>query len=205
MTTALASLYNSTKGRPLAGNVGGLARVQEVLTPTWILDAVREAFGGPIGLDPCASTNPANWFAEANLCLPPEAGVLQAAINAAEGTRESAGLKRQLQEYTLGGSLRENWDIPDAFINPHFDTLQPWMAKVKAESDRTGGYRTVLLCPVRTQRSWWPKLAAGARGVWLAPFSFVGHKSAFPAGLCLLARGCEIPPLGKAETGRFSW
>jgi hypothetical protein len=38
-------------------HTGGKKREQEVHTPDWILDAVREAFGGSIFMDPCAATS----------------------------------------------------------------------------------------------------------------------------------------------------
>ena len=39
----------------------------------WIIDAAATALGGTIGIDPCASTNRANWFAESNITLAKEA------------------------------------------------------------------------------------------------------------------------------------
>jgi len=67
-STALKSLYG--RKAALAGNVGGQKREQEVLTPDWILEAARAAFNSPIDLDPCASSNPACWFANNNITLP---------------------------------------------------------------------------------------------------------------------------------------
>lgn len=44
----------------------GRKRKQNILTPDWFLEAVREAFGGTIPLDPCASRNQRHWFAHDN-------------------------------------------------------------------------------------------------------------------------------------------
>ena len=69
---AAKSMFNSTdelrygKDKALSGMVGGQVREQTVLTPDWLLDAIRAV--APIGLDPCTTTdNPVEawrWFTE---------------------------------------------------------------------------------------------------------------------------------------------
>jgi hypothetical protein len=195
---AIHSLYGGAVARrALAGNVGGQERVQEVLTPRVILDAVREAFGGVISHDPCAASDRSQWFAERNETLPPEAQAMVEAMAGADKA-ERKRLKALLKPYYLA--------LPDeledrAFLNPAFDFLAPWMSLVAHEG--LEGKRNILLAPVRTHRRWFTRYAAGASGVWLAPLPFVGQKQAFPAPLCLLARNRVIPPLGRLETGRF--
>ena len=178
---------------------GGRFRVQEVYTPPFILDAVRAAFGGQIGLDPCAATDSSMWFAETNWHLPYEVAELQEALEAAP-RGQTAELKRRIKAFTHAGSLTREWPSVPTFMNPHFDTLAPWLARFAAMT-----VPAVVLCPVRTHRKWWVRGAVGAECVLLAPFAFVGNKSTFPAPLCLLSRNCRIPYLGKAETGRASF
>jgi hypothetical protein len=197
---ALASLYGgkvARQRRALAGNIGGQERTQEVRTPPEILAAASEAMNG-IRHDPCAASDPAVWFAERNETLPPEAQTLVEQLAAAESKSDKKRLKSLLKPYYLA--------LPDSvedgtFLNPPFDFLAPWMSLAAHEG--LEGKRVVLLAPVRTHRRWFTRYAAGASGVWLAPLPFVGQKQAFPAPLCLLARNCVIPPLGRLETGRF--
>jgi hypothetical protein len=210
--TALSSLYGGSVARKrksrgeldgestaLAGCIGGLPRLQEVHTCPWILDFARAAFGGPIAHDPCAASDPSCWFAtERNTTLPAEALDMQARLQATDDKAERKLLKKALKPFynALPDAL-----LDCAFLNPQFDHLAKWMQLV-FEQGQTGR-RSILLCPVRPHRKWWTRYAQGANGVWLAPFPFVGQKQAFPAPVCLLARNCDLPPMGKRETGRF--
>jgi hypothetical protein len=167
-----------------------------VLTPPAILELARAALGGDIQFDPCASTDPKNWFAtELNWCLPPRAGELQALENPTKAE------KAELKELVNRGSLIRLWPKVRTFINPHFDTLKPWMYAL-----RTAEAPTVLLCPVRPHRRWWCDHAGGLLISFLRPFPFVGSKSPFPAPLCLIYKNCE-PPMGlhELETRRVRW
>lgn len=210
--SAVHSLFHSPESKSaLAGNIGGLARVQEVRTPACILDAVRAAFGhAQIDFDPCAATDRTHWIAVHNLCLPPEASGLQAEIahrrrmrSTGERDERLAKLQRDLKAVSAGGALAMEWPHDRMFWNPPFDALAMWMRKAFRHG-ADGSLRSVGLIPVRPHRRWWTEYAKGANGVWLAPLAFEGNKSSFPAPLCLLARNCEIPPLGKIETGRFN-
>ena len=100
---ALKSLYG---GKTLSGNVGGQKREQEVLTPDWILDAVREAFGGSIDFDPCASSNPSCWVANNNITLPADSLPI---------------------DWTFAKSI---------YVNPPFNDLNRWLMKVADTADR---------------------------------------------------------------------
>jgi hypothetical protein len=195
---ALAGLYGS---KALAGNVGVAARVQEVLTPTWVLDAARVALGGTIALDPCASSHPANWFARYNMTLPALAQELDRQLHAATTKADKARLKKAVKPYYLGGALAERWDLGPAFVNEPFEFLEQWLAKCATEAAL--GTPIVMLGPTRGHRAWFWKYLRSAELVHLhSRFAFVGHTSSFPAPLFLASWGCKIPDLGARETHR---
>jgi hypothetical protein len=193
--TALASLYGAKAA--LSGNVGGLDRKQEVHTPDWFLDAVREAFQGPIQYDPCAPSNPAHWFAERNVTLPPEAVELEACLPRADKAQKQA-IRRILKPYYRNLPERLPWDT---FVNPPFAFLQDWMRWCQAP-----GGPVIALWPVRVHRQWWPKLMAGSEMVALdARLIFKGHDQAVPFPMCAATWGVTLPPLGKRETWRCTF
>lgn len=166
---ALDSLYG--KKTTLAANVGKSPqdRPQEVYTPDWVLDAVRETFGGTIALDPCAASVPEHQFAEVSLC-------------------------RELDPVCDGLALE--W-LDGSYVNPPFVDLGAWLAK------GARGRRVIVLCPFRPHRRWFFEACAGAQIVCLHyNVKFKGHKSAFPAPLCLISWNCVLPDLGVRETGR---
>lgn len=198
-SNAVHSLYGGKVARErkaLSGNVGGQARVQEVRTPEWVLDAVRRAFGGQIAWDPCATSDPSHHFAEYNVTLPPHAQALVAELSACTDDDEKKRLTKALKpHYTKGVSELHDF----TFLNPPYGHLESWMRYAASGHSQ----RVVQLIPVRPHRTWWVKYAAGWHCVWLAPLAFVDQVQAFPAPLCLLSRNCVIPDLGKRETGRI--
>lgn len=204
---AAKSMYNSTdqlrygKDKALAGMVGGQARKQDVLTPEWLLDAVRAV--APIVLDPC--TIPSNPVGAEQFCyLPEEATRLQEQLRTAEDKAEKAMLRKQLKPYLTGGGLSLDWSFVVGkgvvFVNPPFDSLEMWMRKCELQAT-TLGTPSYLLCPFRPHRKWFSKYAQGFDVITLAPFAFRGHSQAFPAPLCLICYGAPAPVLGKRATG----
>jgi hypothetical protein len=194
---------------PLAGNVGGQWRIQEVLTPDWVLDVAREAFGGSIGLDPCASSNSAEWFAVRNMSLAAEAVPYQQELETIRQEKGSRARQKELtallKPYYLGGALKCDWgDYRDScFCNPPYGFLEPWIERLQREG-RDTFRRLIGFYPVRTHRSWWMKLHQGFEIVTLNyDVVFKGFEHAFPAALCLASYNVRIPPLGERETGRI--
>lgn len=195
--------------KPLAGNVGGQWRVQEVRTPRWIIDAASEAMGGTIGLDPCAASDPAVWFAERNMSLCEEALVLEDELESIRKRPETRARQKELtallKPYYLGGALKVDWgDWRDgAYVNPPFGFLERWIPRCQSEATKLFR-RVVGLWPVRTHRPWWMRGHVGAEIVTLRyDVIFEGHEHAFPAPMCLTSWNCRIPPLGERETGRI--
>ena len=180
---AAKSMFNSTdelrygKAKALSGMVGGQEREQTVLTPDWLLDAIREV--APIALDPC--TTPEN------------------PCGAHEFITEA--------EKKPGCGDCWSWRIRNApyagltYVNPPYGNLKPWMGRCWDEAEDKA--LVYLLCPVRPQRRWFNEYTKGYTVVSLAPFPFKGHKSAFPAPLCLVCYNLPVPNLGKYETGRW--
>lgn len=189
----------SARGRAVNGYAK--ARKQEILTPDDILDAARKALGGEIRIDPCAASNPKDWFAtRINKTLPPEAQVLVRKLENAYSKERQAELERALKPYYLA--------VPSfigdgSFVNQPFNFLERWMRLCARSARDARRPRIVQLLPVRPRRRWWPKYAAGANGVFLADFPFKGEDNNYPESCALLAFNCEIPPLGELETGRF--
>jgi hypothetical protein len=170
---AVDSLYG--KKAQLATNVGKKVqdRPQEVYTPDWVLDAVRATFGA-IELDPCAASVPEHQFAGVSLCL-------------------------ELDPACDGLALE--W-LDRSYVNPPFADLGMWLEKAAIEGSR--GHRVIVLCPFRPHRRWFLDSCAGAQIVCLHyAVKFKGHKSAFPAPLCLISWNCVLPDLGSRETGRI--
>ncbi len=163
---AAKSLFNSTDNAPVE------SREQTVLTPEWLLDAIRAV--APIGLDPC--TTPEN--------------------------PTGAGAYYFLPRWN---GLEERWDYgvieqdSIVYVNPPYDSLKLWLKKCEGEAFH--GTKIYLLAPFRPQRKWFVDYTKGCTVASLAPFPFVGHKSAFPAPLCLVCYNLPVPNLGKYLTG----
>lgn len=173
---AAKSLFNSPENRAQGG-----AREQTVLTPDWLLDAIREV--APIGLDPCTTAeNPTG--AAVFMAAPAQDGLKWDWVDAMD-LHGARGL---------------------VYVNPPYSDLMPWMrkcfveAEYKAHEEVTSIY---LLAPYRPQRRWFNEYTKGYTVVSLAPFPFKGHKQAFPAPLCLVCYNLPVPHLGKYETGRW--
>lgn len=206
MTNALHSLYGGAAARSaLAGTVGGQAREQEAWTPDWVLDAVRGAFGGRIGLDPCGASE---W--ELPPIRKPDGKIVREAISGgwfADLTLRLGGEDKRGPHgglvLTVQDALKEDWTAlgESIFQNPAYDALQPWLAKCVESAQ--GGAPVVHLGPVRPRRSWWWPLAATGEIVWLNyDVRFRGYKQAHPENLCLISWNCTIPNLGKRENWR---
>jgi len=210
---AVHSLYGGGAARrALAGCVGGQSRAQEVLSPDFAVDAAREALGGEIGVDPCASSNPANWFALHNFTLTEDALALEGELASMQALpkpervarkKEIRALKRQVKAHYLGGALIGSWGTYDlgAYLNPAYGYLKQWSARVQLEA--RAFRRIVVLEPFRPHRDWWVRNHAGCELIALNyNVVFKGHKSAFPAPLCMVSFNCRIPSLGKRENWR---
>jgi len=195
---AAKSMFNSTdelrygKAKALSGMVGGQEREQTVLTPDWLLDAIREV--APIGLDPC--TTPENPVGARFFCSVEGAAGTSQPSDVALGFTGSDGLA-----IPWGWPLQRAPLAACAYVNPPYSDLKDWLQKCSAEAGC--GVQVYLLCPVRPQRRWFNEYTKGHTVVSLAPFPFKGHKSAFPAPLCLVCYNLPVPNLGKYETGRW--
>lgn len=204
MNNAISSLYGA--GNALAGNVGGQARRQEVHTPRWFLDeAVRPAVGGVIGLDPCAASDPSRWFAKDSITAPGIVHDLEALLlTLPKGSKDAQAVKRSLRAiYSTPPELPG--ETLSAFVNPPFAYLQPWIEWCRDAARR--GVRVVGLWPVRPGNAWWIPgcRAAGGEIVFLsARFAFEGFKAAHPEDMACVAWNCQVPDLGKWETGRWA-
>lgn len=193
MTTAIKSLYGSgtshKKKRRAKAIIGDGARPQQVFSPDWILDAVRQAFGGPIGFDPCAAENPDDHVAQVNF-----SGLGPNRLRYPEEVGE--------EEFVMGELAK--WPLLPTYINPPFNNLEPWLRAGLLQS--IGGCPVVILTPVRTHRSWfWWHLGDTTEIVFLNyNVRFKGHQHAFPAPLCLVSVNCFLPRLGDRETYRLA-
>lgn len=198
---ALKSLYGGKKA--LSGMVGGQAREQTVLTPDWLLGAIRA--WAPIGLDPCTTQeNPTG--ARQHLGLSVEGRALQQVLSETEDQKMKKHLKAQLKPHLLAGGLSVPWNTLNnecVYVNPPYDMLREWMAKCSAEACRPSQPQIYLLAPFRPHRHWFIKHTEGYTVVSLAPFAFKGHKQSFPAPLCLVCYNAPATNLGKYETGRW--
>lgn len=168
---ALDSLYG--KKSALAGNVGAPNREQEVLTPDWIVDAAREALGGTIEFDPCASSDPLKWFAECNVTLPENSLELDWSGTAIYCNPPYAELQPWLEKCGAAARCKEPARV--VFLGP-FRPHRSWFLPALRGSEIVFLHYAV---------------------------KFQGHTSAFPAPLFLASWNCTIPDLGARETGRW--
>jgi len=160
------SLYAAPK-RALAGNVGKPAedREQTVLTPPEIVDQLLELADAMLGLD--VATTPENPLGARRFYTG----------RPFDFDGDDDGLE---QPWVLG------FDI--FWCNPPFLYLADFMAKARREEER--GARGYLLGPTRPHRAWFARgLPRSGQCLQLAPFPFVGSRSAFPAPLFLAAYG----------------
>lgn len=144
-----------------------VSRTQEVLTPQSIVNFVLRLWPEGISMDPCASTDPRSLVDAVVKVFKPSPNTM------------------------LGsGGLAAHWH-DRTYVNPPFADLKLWLGKalvtaVAGEREP----RVVMLCPVRSHRSWWRRAARAARAVVeLDPVCFVGYDAPFPAPLCLFVWG----------------
>jgi hypothetical protein len=208
-STALSSLYGGKvarqrrEGKALAGNVGGQKREQTVLTPPWFIKQLvnprLEMFmANPtkpmpgqvaeytLALDPC--TTPENPTGALVKCTGTET------LTSKDGAYETPspfdnGLLIDWKD-TLLGLGKAN---PFVWVNPPFDALEEWLEKCAREGSR--GIPIHALIPFRPHRVWFGDLLQFSKATIksLAPFPFVGSKSAFPAPLCLCSWNITSP------------
>jgi phage N-6-adenine-methyltransferase len=177
-TNALHSLYGGKVSRKaLAGNVGVKAekREQTVFTPRWLVKQLNPVYPT---LDPCTTAD-----------NPLECEHFF--------TEETDGMEHN---WASGG---RGW----AFVNPPYADLQDWMRVCQFSADVRDiqHCKSIMLIPFRPQRAWFNTLCKGREVASLAPFPFVGHKSAFPAPLCLVGYGMPLPnsikmPMARGKT-----
>ena len=162
------SLYASPHRRALAGNVGKPAedREQTVLTPPELVEQLLALAGKTLGVD--VATTPENPLG---------------ALRFYTGRPfDFDGEDDGLEQSWACGLGRMFW------CNPPFLYLGDFMAKARAEEQR--GARGYLLGPTRPHRAWFARgLPDSEEYLQLAPFAFVGSRSAFPAPLFLAAYG----------------
>lgn len=153
---------------------GGAEREQEILTPSCITDFVRDIFGGPIMLDPCAAVDGTGNTVRADFIYTGPPG-------GADG-------------------LVEPWR-DRTFCNPPFGKLKAWLAKATYEAT-TSAHRIVVLCPVRSRSEWWRtdrdlcKMFGGSY-VELNRLAFVGYQHTFPESLALFCYNVPEMTVGR--------
>jgi hypothetical protein len=121
-------------------------------TPADAVAVVREAFGGDIDLDPCASPE-AELAVQDNLIGPAAGGV---------------------------DGLAVPWGERRVYVNPPFDELAAWAAKCAAEA--RAGSEVILLLPSRTDTAYWHEHLASASLLcfWKGRLKFVGAPAPCP-------------------------
>jgi hypothetical protein len=152
-------------------------RKQEILTPPSILEFVRGVFGGHIALDPCAA------FDEHDC----PRGEVRASVYYSPPV----------------DGLVEPWHHR-TYCNPPYKHLKKWLAKACAEADRDDAPAVIVLCPVRSHRSWWRQARNDANGfvLELNPVTFVGYDATFPVPMVLLGYNC-MPNEQDTKLGEF--
>lgn len=147
--------------------------VQEVGTPPAFLAAVARRFG------------PIRWDLAAN------------ASNSVCGSDAYYGPGSRHGE----DSLKERWHMHAGvlFLNPQFDSIQPFAAKC-VEEGRLGA-RVKMLVPAAVSTNWWAEhVHQKAMVLFLRPrLKFVGHAQGFPKDLALV---CQLP---WAVPGYHTW
>jgi hypothetical protein len=106
----------------------------------------------------------------------------------------------------LDDGLTKDWPTTGlTYVNPPYCDLEGWLRKCRSEAQR--GCKIVVLCPLRTWRKWFIESTEGYVVSTCAPFSFVDHKSAYPAPLCVIWYNVTpieiIVPLKKDKTKKL--
>lgn len=129
-------------------------------TPEPVLERVRRI--APIALDPCASSDPRDWFAKRNI------------------TKEQNGLIQSWTRLAGGGLIYSNPEYGDEVVR--------WTGKGCDEA--RAGAEIVFLVAARTDTVWFQELAARSPiGLfWRGRLQFVGaeHGAPFPSALLYL-------------------
>ncbi len=108
-------------------------------TPEWILEGVRDVFGGKIMLDPCAS--PSSHLAVMNWHGPHHESV---------------------------DGLSAWWSYPNVFVNPPFGRDLPlWVDKVEEETLSGRAVEVILLTPANVDTKIWQQtIFQRAMAIW---------------------------------------
>lgn len=130
-------------------------------TPQWLVERIREAFGGVIDLDPC--TTPENPVGATRFIAPPNDGILP--VWGAPGRK--------------------------IYINqPYGRTIHHWTDKaVNAASPSYSGASIILLVPARTDSAWFHRLVTAheTRAVLFLKgrltFKSLDYSAPFPSAL----------------------
>jgi hypothetical protein len=175
----------------LAGCVGGQAREQTVLTPPWFIEELVTSVGEPLALDPC--TTPKNPLGARVFATEDDNG-LEHPWHLV--TRQAPGCTDELVHSWQDGTceycrVSRSWGF--FYCNPPFNALEVWLRKARAEYEL--GARGFLLGPARAHRDWFPALVRGLPVLNLRPLRFVGNKSGFPEGLCVVSYGLGVPTI----------
>lgn len=152
-------------------------RPQEICTPKPIIDALLRVWPH-IALDPCSHPESIvgaldTYYVPGRVVAHPKSGKPKL-VFVAEGD-EVDGLKAEWTNYT--------------FVNPPFSVLEPWLDKARDEGF-AARKEVAVLAPTRGHRKWFRDAVASATSVIdLDPVAFLGHKSSFPAPLCMIYWG----------------
>jgi hypothetical protein len=179
----------------LAGLYGGAVRRQEVLTDYAIVQAARLLFDGTIPLDPCASSNPADHFAELNVTVDPRVHAIEAELKDETLSKKArlALVRERRALYLSGPALEEDWELA-AYVNPPFEFLEAWLGKCVRESAPAP---VVALFPVRMRRVWWCAAVRAATECYaLGPIAFKGEKQDAPFDMAIAVWGSPSHELG---------
>lgn len=160
-------------------------------TPQWIVDSVREFFGGEIYLDPCSNVN-SMVRAVGNIMLedPPCAEL------------EIDGLRRV---YVRGNGLAFDWrGHSSVYINPPFGRAQArWVTKAASASAADPELEVILLLPANTDtRLWQGTVFPHADGI-----CWIKGRIVFPPAEKPIPKGCAFVyfgPRGEAFVEHFS-
>jgi phage N-6-adenine-methyltransferase len=124
-------------------------------TPDSVVSVVRQAFGGEVDLDPCASTT--HWL---------------------EGGDE---IGEELNFHEEDDGLNRDWGKRTVFVNPPFNHNRDWVKKCAEEAAK--GAEVILLIPARTDTLYWHNLIAKTSGAicfWRGRITFVGAPNTAP-------------------------
>jgi hypothetical protein len=163
-------------------------RPQEIYTPHAVVEALLRIWPH-IALDPCSG--PGSVVGALDTFYIPERieQVRDKKGNVVlddNGEPKTRTYYRVEAEGEIDGLTRE-W-VDYAYCNPPFKNLKPWLAH--AERQGEAGRETAMLAPTRGNRSWFRDATRRATSVIdLDPLAFLGHKSTFPAPLCMLYWG----------------